>query len=213
MSDETFAPSSFATTTMSEEKLPEEILREILRLALFVSPDHFCQLAFPPWQFMSKKISRASRRPRPHAGDVLLVSRRWLRIGTPLLYEFVSLSDPSHSQSVARLLKSNPTVGKAVRYLRLEGGLGKDLITIAQHTTGLHTLYVCLYARCTDSVAGISKAFPLFRPAQLYVFDPVEYGCFNKNSRNILQCLETSIAGAWTSLVRLRVRRPFYFAD
>ncbi|EKM49731.1 uncharacterized protein PHACADRAFT_214253 [Phanerochaete carnosa HHB-10118-sp] len=171
--------------------LPEEILREILSHNIQISHVKFHRFYYGNWGYpMSPPISRCS--------NLLLVSKRWLRIGTPLLYECVRLSNSEHTTTVANLLRTHPHVGLAVRCLRLEGGLGKDLVHIAKLTPKLHGIYISFSIKSVDSITGLKKAFPLFRPASLYIQE--ESHMENKKVAEARTLVRTHIKDVWTSL-------------
>ncbi|GJE91924.1 hypothetical protein PsYK624_080760 [Phanerochaete sordida] len=109
------------------DRLPEEILRDILAYDLRVPHAEF--LFYRDWHGDPPAL------PRPACH--LLVSKRWLRVGTPLLYECMRLKKPEHTAAIAQLFRAHPHVGAAVRCLRLEGGFGKELAHVAKHITGL----------------------------------------------------------------------------
>ncbi|GJE89698.1 hypothetical protein PsYK624_058040 [Phanerochaete sordida] len=184
---------------MSDAQLPEELLREILSLLLSVSEADFCKFpdnGCPPWMSQQPR-GRQSYRPPPIC-DVLLVSKRWLRVGTPLLYESVHVWSPEHVKAIAAVLRANPGVGKAVRRLRIEGGCGKELYTIVKHAPNVDTLYICLHVKASEGIAGLRKALPLMRPQKLYW---LHRGLtLNKAAVEAKALLEKCIAEIWTSL-------------
>ncbi|GJE97711.1 hypothetical protein PsYK624_139320 [Phanerochaete sordida] len=143
------------------ETLPDEILDEILAYNLTLSHTDF--LAF------HDGLRYWSRSESPRCSDLVLVSKRWLRVGTPLLYECVRLAKPAHTAAVAQLLRAQPQVGRSVRCLRLEGGLGRDLVHIARAATRLESLYVEMRVKSADSITGLVKALPLLQPRHLYL--------------------------------------------
>ncbi|EKM49730.1 uncharacterized protein PHACADRAFT_33292 [Phanerochaete carnosa HHB-10118-sp] len=173
--------------------LPEEIIREILSHNIQISHVDFCHFYYDDWGHpMSPPTSRCS--------SLLLVSKRWLRIGTPLLYECVRLSEPDHTTAVSSLLRTHPHVGLAVRCLRLEGGLGKDLVHIAKLSPKLHSIYLSLIIKSTDSITGLKEAFPLFRPANLYIQGESYVWIRNLKVVGARTLLCTHIKDVWTSL-------------
>ena len=62
-----------------------------------------------------------------------------------------------------QLFRAHPRVAQGVRCLRLEGGLGKDLVHVAKQTTGLRCLYVDLQIKSAHSITGLRKALPLLK--------------------------------------------------
>ena len=63
------------------DRLPDEILKEILAPHLRVSTENFESMESPSPFFMADQTS----------SHVLVVNKRWMRVATPLLYEVVVL--------------------------------------------------------------------------------------------------------------------------
>ncbi|EKM49655.1 uncharacterized protein PHACADRAFT_33224 [Phanerochaete carnosa HHB-10118-sp] len=154
---------------MAEAKLPEEIIREILTLIL----PPFCAKTFLKFPLESRRPCWAQERPgalEEGGTNVLLISKRWLRIATPLLYQGVALRKSRHTSAVARLVKADPAVGRAIRYLRLEGGsMTRELSTLVKHAPNIHTVYVSEQMRTGESLDGLQRAMSLLRPTTLYI--------------------------------------------
>ena len=89
---------------MADKKLPEELLREILSYRFAISPTEFClEPSFDPIGSRTRPIERGAR----PCQELLLVSKRWLRVGTPLLYESLAIRTSEHERTVAKLLAEN----------------------------------------------------------------------------------------------------------
>lgn len=187
-----FRDRSLSSTTAMDAKVPEEILCKILSYNISISSVDFLRYV-ECWEH-----SRVSR-----CCHLLLVSKRWLRIGTPLLYEFVWLSRPEHTASVATLLRADPHVGKAIRCLKLEGGLGKDLVHIAKLAPKLQSVYISLRIKSAESITGLKKAFPILKPVNLYIKEYIYRD--NKKSTEARTLLYAHIQNKWTSLVSLEL--------
>ncbi|KIP01526.1 hypothetical protein PHLGIDRAFT_131224 [Phlebiopsis gigantea 11061_1 CR5-6] len=180
-------------------RLPEELIREILSYLLATDETTFC--AFTEYgrprcrgsRWRELVQHRAPSRTRP-----LLVSKQWLRIGTPLLYEKVFLFETSRTKIMAQLVKANPAVGRAIRYLRLEGGMGKDFSAIVKHAPNIHTLWITANVRGADSIAGLRKAAQMMQPRTLY-FTSNSFR-INKAKEEIEKIVSSAIAERWTSL-------------
>lgn len=183
---------------MSEASLPEELLRDILSILLSVHEDHFC--AWPTFDRPRWKTppNRHIRRTSDDSG-ILLVSKRWRRIGTPLLYEKLYLWDTKGTKTVAQVIKSDPGLGKTVRYLRLEGGMGRDLHTIIKHAPNIHTLWITPCVRASEGISGLKKSLTLLNPRKLYVFAMQSRS--NKAAVEAEQLLLSCIEISWTTLV------------
>ena len=107
--------------------------------------------------------------PRLQLGQLLLVSKQWLRIGTPILYRYLRLTSEERTQTVAQVLAANEGLGWAIRALRLEGGMGRELGEIMSRAPNIESLYLARYSlRPTDSLAGLRRALPLLNVKHLY---------------------------------------------
>lgn len=167
--------------------LPDEILREILSYNISIPCDAFFSFDVPP--LFS---------PGPRHAYLLLVSKRWLRVGTPLLYECVELSNREHTSTLAELFRAQPHIGQAVRCLRLVGGYGKHLAHIAKLTPRLHSIYINLQIKSCDSIAGLKKALSIFNPVNLYIQENI---CKpNKNAMEVRTLVHTYVRDVWKSL-------------
>lgn len=146
---------------MSERDLPEELVLYIISLCLDLPSEDF--LRFPTADGTRKHISRNA--------DVLLVSRRWLRIGSPLLFASLRLSNPSHTTSVAHQLRCNPGLGSAIRNLRIEGDCGDDLYDVLELAPNVQRLYVALDQKTNTRTDGLRRALPCINPREVFVVD------------------------------------------
>ena len=186
---------------MSDARVPEEVLREILKHRLDTDEETFCCSKRPQWLL---KIDRGGS---PHPGDLLRVSKRWLRVGTPLLYKALFLWKPEHVKAVAQLLQAHPEVGKMIRYLRLEGSMGKDLAALVENAPNIHTLYICIRLQTSHSVAGLRKAIPLCNPKSVYVYSearPWMVWLRPRNNRTIQahKLVVSALRETWKDIVR-----------
>ncbi|GJE91927.1 hypothetical protein PsYK624_080790 [Phanerochaete sordida] len=169
------------------DKLPEEILREILSYNILIRREAFLLLELP-----GEYTSRA-RNPQ-----LLRVSKRWLRIGTPLLYTFLWLATPEQVAAVAALFRAHPHVGRAVRGLQLEGGFGRELVPLVRAAPNVEDVYLHLGIKSADSVAGLTKALALFDPSGLYV--GLQTWRDNASKRAVWAALHTCVTEKWTKL-------------
>lgn len=145
-------------------KLPEELLHEILAYT-FAPPDFDISITQPYTRIV----------PGSSCCDLLLVSKQWRRVGMPLLYRHLSISDQRQTKTIAALFDANPRLGSSVRTLSLYGGMGKELYTIVKHTPNLHTLNISsLYQKARDLVSGLRRAVPEMR---------IQHLCYSKGSR------------------------------
>lgn len=180
---------------MSETKLPEELLREILSYCFTVPHESFCGF---PTRF-HPPLADVHKVAGPEAcHNLLLVSKRWLRVGSPLLYESIAIRTSTHAQTVATLIKQNPILGRAVRRLKLLGGYGRDLNTIVKAAPNLQTVYLNMSMRSSDSITGIKKALSIMNPTRLYIEERPRKR--NKKTTELRDLLNAHL-GKWTSLV------------
>jgi hypothetical protein len=75
----------------------------------------------------------------------LLVSKRWLRIATPLVYNTLRIRSPSHAALVSRTFAANPALACHVRRLVLSG-VWPELAPVVRACTLLDTLDITLDA-------------------------------------------------------------------
>ena len=75
---------------------------------------------------------------------LLLVCRRWARLGTPLLYEAAIVRTHTQLHALAAALHSAQFLGALVRRLRFEASCGAFLDRVVTRTPRLHTLALSL---------------------------------------------------------------------
>ena len=144
--------------------LPEELLLQILKYVFHVPMDRLYLASDGPWALHGPH-------PSPLNQDApLRVSKTWRRVGTPLLYRFLTLQDKDHHSSVAEVLRDSPAVADAVQCLTLRpgrGGYGRTLTPIARLTPKTKILSLDLSIRSDTSITGIKQALHLWNPAHL----------------------------------------------
>ncbi|GJE91822.1 hypothetical protein PsYK624_079730 [Phanerochaete sordida] len=180
---------------MTEAKLPEEIIHTILTLAI---------PCFSPESFLRYPRDDGPRWTQERPG-ALRVSKRWYRIVIPMVYEGVALSESKHTSALARLVKANPGVGRAIRYLRIEGGgMTRELRTLARHAPNIHTVYVSTPSRSADSLQQLEKlqnAVPDLRPTTLYIYAEASSFSYLKREQN--EMVLQGIVEAWSSVTEI----------
>jgi hypothetical protein len=108
---------------MSDHSLPDEIISEILSPALKVSDEVFSDTSeVSPFAKYAESTSA-----------YLLVCKSWLRVSTPLLYNIVILRSKAQAKALSLALAGNKELGQFIKKLRVEGGYGTPMLTIAQH--------------------------------------------------------------------------------
>lgn len=167
--------------------LPEDILYEILAICL------------TPLRFLEGYRGRWSGDPR--CSHLLRVSRRWHRVGGPLLYKYLRIKTREDMKAVNQVFLSNPRLGLAVRNLRLEGWMGSELRQIVSHCPNIKSL--CIYRatmKAADSVAGLRQILPLMTVDHLY-YDRRRWRGPNKTERELQKIVQGAMTESWTSLV------------
>ncbi|KZV89020.1 hypothetical protein EXIGLDRAFT_838813 [Exidia glandulosa HHB12029] len=143
---------------MDNSKFPDELIKEMLSPPLLVPDALFADTG--PVSPFAKATSSAS--------DVLLVCKRWMRVGTPALYETVIIRSTAQAQALEMALTRNPEFGRFVKKLRLEGVYGeyitsKIIATMTRVTDFCFTLSI--YS--ADKLAGMTKALDMFEPKRI----------------------------------------------
>ena len=183
-------------------RLPDEILREILSHVLHIPHDEFFAWASIRCSLRAdqQEALRALRAPNAPLSHVLLVCKRFLRVGTPLLYDAVRITTQDSTKTIAEVLRTRSDVGCVVRWLRLEGGYGRELEFVAKLALNVESLYFCPDAKMRESIVGIRKALPTFNPVHLWV--EKSWSKPNKHSVVLHPLLHSAIRSHWTRLVR-----------
>ena len=191
---------------MSEATLPEELLKKILDYNFSVSEEKF--FLFPDfvlgrWQgryrnSLRRLTTSPMTKPTRPSSELLLVSKRWLRIGTPLLYNAVVILEQKHTKAIAQLLTANPFLGRSIRWLRLEGGLGRELNVIAKLAPNIDSLLLSFHVRASEGVAGLRRAVALMNPTNLHLVCTIQD---TKAKLEIASLLCNALKTNWTFLV------------
>ncbi|KAJ7465144.1 hypothetical protein FB451DRAFT_1262770 [Mycena latifolia] len=162
--------------------VPDEIIHEILCPALRV-PDEAFSATRLPLSSSSSSIRRISRmtstsRDSPFVSVVesssafLLVSKSWLRVGTPLLYNVVIIRSKAQAQALAIALRSNPDLGRFIKKLRVEGGYAISMHKILQASKNITDLYLALDIAKSDNACGLCRGLPLIDPVRVILHSP-----------------------------------------
>ncbi|KAJ7756212.1 hypothetical protein B0H16DRAFT_695047 [Mycena metata] len=151
--------------------LPDEILSEILSPALKVSDEafsttHSYDVASP---FMTFSESSSA---------FLLVSKAWLRVATPLLYNVVVIRSKAQAQSLAGTLKLNPALGRWVKKLRVEGGYAISMLKILQTCKNVTDVYLRVAILRLDNTCGLCRGLHLLNPLRIIIDYGDWYGTF-----------------------------------
>ncbi|KIP08944.1 hypothetical protein PHLGIDRAFT_354460 [Phlebiopsis gigantea 11061_1 CR5-6] len=195
----TIFPPHFSN--MPRRTIPDGLLHDILSACLTISPELFFR--FPT------QVPRTSRTSRNT--QLLRVSKQWLRVGRPLLYSSLTLSEAARTKEVAFVLKHDPRLGRSIRYLRLEGGYCKELLTIVELASSIEGLYVNLEIESSDSIVGLRKSLHILKPRVLYLHQLNLAGLRrqNKNITESREILESMISEHWAALKRVYLSDAF----
>ncbi|KIP03361.1 hypothetical protein PHLGIDRAFT_243934 [Phlebiopsis gigantea 11061_1 CR5-6] len=183
---------------MAAELLPEELVHDVLRYCILASPDTFLDPANDRSSFLQPEAPPSPLGRTP----VLLVSKRWRRIATPLLFTSLWLSESAHTRTVARLFQENPHLGKCVLDLRLEGGYDDELCELVKHTPNAKNVFLSWNIGPVDELSGLLTALPSLSPESLYLGYQRYSGIYRWRSDELVALLEECIAQKWPSLVR-----------
>lgn len=149
---------------MSGCQLSEELLHEILTLHFYPQLNFRC--AWPKPGPQSQRRSPGEAR----SSDVLLVSKQWLRIGTPIMYEFIILSSPRHMKTVADLLCASPHLGRRVRHLRVQiDCYGGRLFDIVRCSPNIEKLLLQLTIDGHHDISELVSSMKEWQPRELYL--------------------------------------------
>ncbi|OBZ65378.1 hypothetical protein A0H81_14529 [Grifola frondosa] len=156
----------------------------------------------PPSALFSTRTTFATS-SRSTTSDILLVSKRWLRVATPQLYECIILRTNSQASTLSSVLKSTPHFGEWVRRLRIEAGY-QDVFSLLSSgiIVNVETLYFLVDAIEVDvDESGIHLALSNISPSHVLIDSPSRWW-FDDGPLSFVQPLLGSIA-KWTSLSRV----------
>ncbi|KAK7036063.1 hypothetical protein R3P38DRAFT_2910408 [Favolaschia claudopus] len=142
--------------------LPDEIISEILAPVLRVPDEMFSDIKSEVSPFAGSSQSVCS---------LLVVCKPWLRVGTPMLYDTVILRSKAQAEALAITLNSGEDLGRFVKKVRLEGGLGKQVDKVFRCTPNVTDLFLSANIRSTDNVSGLVRGLPLINPKRLIFLD------------------------------------------
>jgi len=115
-------------------KLADETLAAIIEGVLEVEDDDFASFDIELSPFAQREYSNA---------DVLLVCKRWMRVGTPPLFHTCIIRSTAQSQALAKALKISP-FGTFVRRVRIEGSYGVSVKQFLEKATNIQELAVAM---------------------------------------------------------------------
>ncbi|KAJ7605895.1 hypothetical protein FB45DRAFT_463820 [Roridomyces roridus] len=169
--------------------IPDEIVHEILSPALSV-PDEAFSAASTGSPFRSSLDLSSS--------TILLVSKSWLRVATPLLYSVVIIRSKGQAQALDDTLRSNLNLGKFIKKLRVEGGYAMSMHKILQTAKNLTDILLCLDIDVGDTTSGLCRGLPLISPVRVIL--AYEHHVTRTAARHLLEAL-VEIIPKWKKLV------------
>jgi hypothetical protein len=132
----------------------------------------------------------------------LAVCKKWLQIGTPLLYHTIILRSSSQAEALALSLRENKGRGYLIERLRVEGGYGGVMYNIIKAASNVKVLCLTLYIFPLDNVSGLCRALPMLRPTRVVLYDQVRQGLDNEHNSALHETLNYCIR-KWKSMVRI----------
>ena len=195
---------------MSERDLPEELICAILAICLSIPPQDFFRIP-------NCKQERGAL-PTAEISDILTVSRRWYRIGTPLLYSSLPISNAAAAETIIGVLTQYPDVGHATRNIRVEAGAEGNLHAIASLTPKVQKLYIAFDHMSNHAVHALAEALPLWHPNELFLVDMTRflrlYPFFpyraSMRPDSAIRVVGNTAASYWHDLVRLTLLRSVF---
>jgi hypothetical protein len=178
-----------------DRHLPDEILSEILLPALLFPDELFCDPSAP--SVFAETYS--GRSPSAY----LLVSKSWLRVATPLLYNVIVLRSKAQASALHSALRANKSsnLGRFIKKLRIEGGFGAAMHTILQSAVNVTDLFLSVFVWSSDPVSGLRTGLPLINPRRVIFMDHHGKIPENKYFNSLLETVALCIKSHWSNLV------------
>lgn len=172
-------------------QLPEELLVSILAFELRLA-DRF---------FQDERLESYASSAKSTSSNLLLVCKRWLRLGRPILYEGILLRSSRQSRSLASTFRENPDFGTLVRRLRLEAGFVIELKVVLATTSKIRTLFLNTNLPYTEKVTGLCSSLVNVDPQRLILKDQnLPSKSLTKNRSTVVEQLRRCIQ-CWSSMV------------
>ncbi|KAK7046852.1 hypothetical protein R3P38DRAFT_3176137 [Favolaschia claudopus] len=184
---------------MAANRIPDEIISEILSPALRVSDTTFSTLTSVAGASPFLTFSESS-------SAYLEVSKSWLRVGTPLLYNVVAIRSTAQAQALAATLTTNPDLGCFIKKLRVEGGYDMHMLTIIRAAQKISDVYLSLVFDKSDNASGLRKALPLLDPVRIIVDGDSDVE--SEDATGLLDILETCVLN-WKRLTQIKLTLLF----
>lgn len=178
------------------DSIPDEILKEILSGILIVPDDDFTKVDGPS-PFGHSLIS---------SSDMLLISKRWLRVATPLLYECIVLRSTPQAQAFYNALrgKAGPQLKCFTHRIRLEASFGAVTDKIFTALPEITDLFLKFPSSADEKVNGLVQGLSKLNPTRV-IFEFTEASRW-KNTGLMSEALCEALRN-WKALVR-----PFFLS-
>ncbi|KIP04375.1 hypothetical protein PHLGIDRAFT_120792 [Phlebiopsis gigantea 11061_1 CR5-6] len=163
---------------------PEEIIPEILNYNLRVSHTEFFGRGCYDTINRRREIRKLAPAAPPPCSAALLVCKRWLRIGTPLLYESVKLS---------KLRDTKAVLGA--------GGFGRALGDLAKYLYNAEHLFILPDVQSRESITGLHLVLLELNLRTLKIEH--KRAIVNRNTDYINGLLQHSIRHYWPNLKQI----------
>jgi hypothetical protein len=174
-------------------QLPPELIYRILSYCT-VSDKVFTD-SIPPWgeETEDRSLNASS----------LLVSKTWLQLGRPLVYETVILNSPKHAEAFLATLQHNPSLELLVRKLRLHRCTASQIGSILKACPRITDLYLSLRFVPEDRIGilGVDLFLARARPKRVILDDPFNRKWVNASLRSAYQRIGYCISTIWLTLV------------
>ncbi|TDL29960.1 hypothetical protein BD410DRAFT_780471 [Rickenella mellea] len=176
--------------------LPDEIWRDIITPLLHIPDEQFSFGDKGDGPFAHTRLSTS---------EILVVCKRWMRIGTPLLYHTVVIRSRAQAQALADALISNPPFGRYIQKLRMEGGFGQAPLKFISAAPNIRELFVSLDIWSDDVVSGLCGGFFKIFPQRLIIHHHLRVDNSRRNA--LWKDLLISIR-RWSTLETVEYRTP-----
>ncbi|KAJ6456169.1 hypothetical protein C8R45DRAFT_1187141 [Mycena sanguinolenta] len=196
-------PDGAKTVAKSGIPLPEEIVSEILSVALMVPDEVFSDNGPNPSPFATLEEPSSS---------FLLVCKAWFRCGCRQLYKVIVLRSTAQAKALAQVLSNNTELGQYVKKLRVEGGYGASMRTILQCSPNITHLCLALDITAADATTGLCDGLPLINPTCVILRHKCYTWLNNKMLRNLTSVLGDCLS-SWDNLQIVDLPRPLLSND
>ncbi|KAJ6556632.1 hypothetical protein DFH09DRAFT_1037820 [Mycena vulgaris] len=172
------------------DRLPDELISEILSPALKVPEDMFSD---------TSQVSPFASSAAGSSSSTLLVCKSWQRVATPFLYSFIVIRSKAQAWALQATLKSTPELGRFVKQRSIEGGFGNLMRDILLNTPNITDIFLSLHIHASDSSSALALGLPLINPTRLIIFDDSLYPLKNKAVVELMTRLQICVP-KWNNL-------------